>query len=305
MQLLLSEKRDCEMTEYHADDYGLFPVQSKRIIDCCTGGVVNGISVMPNSIYLSECMELLRPVMDQLQIAVHLNFIEGHALCSPEQIPCLVDSHGRFSVSFGRLLLASVLPAMRKQYRIQLQKEIRAQIHAVNFYLRGKALRIDGHAHYHMIPVVFDALMDVVRQEQLKVSYIRIPKEKIGFYFSLRKKLEHFRMINLLKTVILNVLAARNQYKYRDFMKGKDGIFIGVMYSGRMSRRNMHTIVPAAEKLAEQTGQHLEILAHPGGVREKEDIQQLTNQDDIIFLTSAFREEEAAAFRSLKENRSG
>ena len=47
------------MTEFHADDYGLFPKQSKRILRCITEGACNGISIMPNSPYLSECMEML------------------------------------------------------------------------------------------------------------------------------------------------------------------------------------------------------------------------------------------------------
>ena len=34
---------------FHADDYGVTPEQSKRILDCYKQGVLNSISVLPNS----------------------------------------------------------------------------------------------------------------------------------------------------------------------------------------------------------------------------------------------------------------
>ena len=94
--------------EYHADDYGLFPAQSRRILDCSDHGVLNAISIMANSPYLPECMEMLRSYQDRLKITLHLNFMEGRpfderrgsvsnlfwnsfaALLSPRQgkIPC-------------------------------------------------------------------------------------------------------------------------------------------------------------------------------------------------------------------------
>lgn len=288
------------MIEYHADDYGLFPTQSQRIIDCCRNGVVNGISVMPNSPYLPECMEMLRPFWEDIQVAVHLNFMEGRSICDPEEVHLLVNDQGVFNISFGKLLLASILPG-RRQYKNQLQREVHAQIHAVLPYLKGRPLRIDGHSHYHMLPVVFDALMDVIQEEKLSVTYIRIPKEYAKIYFSHRKELVQFLPINLLKVLILNLLAKRNRMKYRRFLDSlEQSVFSGVMYSGRMCTQNMSVLLPEMERLAEQRGENLEILAHPGGVYEKEDIAQLTNENDVAFLTSGLRQEEAEAFISLK-----
>lgn len=292
------------MIEYHADDYGLFPAQSQRIIDCCRDGVVNGVSVMPNSPYLPECMEMLRPFWNDVQIAVHLNFMEGRSICTPEEVDLLVDRRGIFNISFGKLLLVSALPD-RQRYREQLQKEISAQIHAVLPYLRDRQLRIDGHSHYHMLPVVFDALMDVIKEEKMSVSYIRIPKEYLKINFSHRKELVCFRSINLLKVLILNLLVKRNRKKHQEFLDSlEQAVFSGVMYSGRMCTQNMNVLLPNMARLAEQRGENLEILAHPGGVYEQGDIAQLTNQSDIDFLTDRFREEEAEAFISLKRNHS-
>ncbi|MGN1026061.1 MAG: ChbG/HpnK family deacetylase [Faecousia sp.] len=283
--------------EYHADDYGLFPEQSKRILCCYEKGKLNGVSVMPNSDDLAVCMELLRPYQKEITVTAHLNLIEGRSLCDPREIPLLTDPDGIFRVSFGGLLLHSFLPD-RDAYRDQIKKEVRAQLSAVASFLEADApLRIDGHAHYHMLPVVFDALMDVIREDHLQVSYIRIPREYPSLYVHRWKQLQDFSPINLVKVLILNILAKRNLRKYGDYLNTlEQRLFMGVFLSGRMYRENVARILPQANRLARKRNWKMEILAHPGGVFEAEDIAKLTNANDVSFLTSEARHKEASLF---------
>ncbi len=283
--------------EYHADDYGLFPEQSKRILRCHEKGKLNGVSVMPNSDDLEVCMELLRPYQKEIAVTIHLNLIEGRSLCDPQEVPLLTVSSGIFRVSFGQLLLHSFLPD-RDPYWEQIKKELRAQIFAVVPFLEeGAPLRIDGHAHYHMLPVVFDALMDVIREEHLQVSYIRIPKEHLSLYLRHWKQMQDFSPINLVKVLILNILAWRNLRKYGDYLNSlEQKLFLGVFLSGRMYRENVAQILPEARRLASKQNRDIEILAHPGGVYEAADTARLTNSDDVSFLTSESRRKEAAMF---------
>jgi len=130
---------------------------------------------MTNSPYLDICMEELTTQMDSLAVALHLNFMEGQSLCSHTAIPLLTDDQNSFLMSFDKLLLGSFLPK-RARLKQELKREIRAQIKALLPYLDGAPLRIDGHAHYHMIPAVFDALMEVITEDKLEVSYIVFPK---------------------------------------------------------------------------------------------------------------------------------
>lgn len=292
------EKRESNVSiEYHADDFGLFPAQSRRILDCHEKGSLNGVSVMPNSPYLAQCMQMLRPFQENIAITVHLNLIEGRCLSAPEDVPLLAKEDGVFRVSFGNLLLHSFLPG-RNVYQEQLKKELRAQIYAVKQYLLpGQSLRLDGHAHYHMVPVVFDALMDVIREEKLEVSYIRIPREYPSLYFRNWRKLKDFAPINLVKTGILNLLAGTHLRKYREALAGlEQTLFLGVFLSGRMHRENVEAVLPDALALAEKLHWGIELLAHPGGVYEQEDIAQLTNEEDTAFLTSSNRQKEAGMF---------
>lgn len=283
--------------EFHADDYGLFPAQSQRILDCHRQGCLNGVSIMPNSPYLSQFMKALEPYRDQIALTVHLNLIEGASLCGHEEVPLLTDASGVLCSSFFGLCLHSFLPD-RERYRCQLKKELRRQIQAVRSHLEpGAPLRLDGHAHYHMIPVVFDALMDVITEDRLPVSYIRIPREYPRLYLRHLKQLQDVSPVNFLKVFILNLFARRAERKYGSQLASYcPTLFLGVFLSGRMHQENVAQILPDALALARSKGIGVEILAHPGGVTEPSDIAQITCKDDLHFLTSPFREQEATLF---------
>ena len=299
MQTILKTNRISDVTriEFHADDFGLFPKQSSRIIDCHTQGNLNGISIMPNSEYLDECMELLKPHKKDIEVTVHLNLIEGKSVCDSKELPLLTNSKGILCGSFSLLLIHS-FTNKRMKYLKELKKELRAQIHAVQSRLPiGTPLRLDGHAHYHMIPVVFDALMEIVREDQLDVSYIRFPREYLSLYFRHRKELRDLAAINFVKVSILNLLVWRNKRKYSDRLKSMtQKLFLGVFLSGSMYRENVAPLLPDAIDLAKKKKCGIEVLAHPGGVFEPNDITKITHPDDIFFLANDYRRKEATMF---------
>ena len=292
------------MIEFHADDYGLFPEQSKRILACRSGGVLNGTSLMPNSEHLAECLEMLRPYADGMRLTVHLNLLEGASLCPAEELPLLVDAKGVFRVPFLTLLLAP-LSRKRDEYRRELRSELRAQIRAVQPFLAelGAPLRLDGHAHWHMLPIVFDALMDVIREDELPVRYIRMPSEPLSLYLHHLVRIFPFHPINLVKTALLRILCRRNRRRYRKELAGLEhSLFMGVLFSGGFTLEKFRLLLPDAVRMAKRRGWDLELLAHPGAVYEPEDVRALTSRDDVVFLTSPAREKEAAALISLKED---
>ncbi len=293
-----SSRKKGPHVEFHADDFGLFPAQSQRILDCWRHGRLNGISILPNSGELKACMALLGPIPEDLAVTVHLNLIEGRCLANPLEVPLLVDKSGVFRGGFGRLLLRSYLPG-REKLRAQLKTEFSAQIHAAAAYLpQGQFLRLDGHAHYHMLPVAFDALMDVIREEKLPVRYIRIPREYLSLYLRHWRTIRDFAPINLVKVTILNLLACRNRRKYGSYLDSLDKkIFLGVCLSGRMYRENVEPLLPDVLALAERKGWDVELLAHPGGVAEPEDLGKLTYTADANFFASPLRGREASLFQ--------
>lgn len=176
--------------------------------------------------------------------------------------------------------------------------ELSAQIRALRSVIegRGEALRLDGHAHWHMLPVVFDALMDVIAEEELPVAYIRIPREPIGLFLRHFPAILPFHPINIVKSLLLNLLAGRNLRRYGAYLDTLEKkLFLGVLFSGCFDYDKMRLLLPEAEAEAARRGWGVELLAHPGAVYEEADIRELTSRDDLAFLTSPDRMTEAEA----------
>lgn len=288
------------MVEFHADDYGLFRKQSERILECFRGGVLNGVSIMPNGFHAKECLAELQNEKVPYK-AVHLNLVEGRCVSQTKKVKDLIDRKGNFNVSFVKLMLASYMPMIRRRYKAQIKEEIRNQIHAVKMYLGEEGIRIDSHCHFHMVPVVFDSCMEVIKEQNLQVAYIRMPREYFSIYWKCRGRLEKCRWINLVKALTLNVLCARNYLHYHAFLNTLDkSVFTGVMFSGNMSYQNVREFLPYAVDKADRLGQNVEVLFHPGGVYEEYDIARLTDKGDQSFLPDRMREAEAEALYLLK-----
>ena len=284
------EKR---MIEFHADDYGLFLAQSKRILDCSSMGCLNGTSVFPNGRELDPCLSLLSG--QGLMLTIHLNLMQGRCLARPNDVSLLVNESGIFRVRFSQLLFA---PFTGKyfSYKKQLKTELSAQINRLLPYFEQNhlPLRLDGHAHWHMIPVVFDALMELIQENDYPVAYIRIPSEPIGLYWRNLPKIVPFPVINIIKMFLLRLLARRNNRKWSTALSNLEHkVFLGVLLSGCFDIRRMSALLSGAVHYAKKHSAGLEILAHPGSVHEPEDISQITNQNDLQFFTSPAREVEA------------
>ena len=289
------------MTEFHADDYGLFLEQSERILACFEHGVLNGTSIISNGPELDTCLRVLPE--KGIQLSVHLNLMQGRCLASVEDVPLLADEAGRFRVTFAQLLFAG-LSGKREAYKRQIKTEYRAQIRKLLplFKRNGQNLRIDGHAHWHVVPVAFDALMEVIREENLPVTYIRMPDEPLSLYLRHLFRLMPFPGINIVKVLLLKLLVSRKCRKWKmQLQRMEQKLFLGVMLSGHFDYRRMKAILPAAEAMAAEKGIGLEILAHPGSVRLRENLAKVTNRDDYRFFTSPAREEEGKAFLLLKQ----
>ena len=289
------------MTEFHADDYGLFLEQSERILACFEHGVLNGTSIISNGPELDECLKELPD--EGMQLTVHLNLMQGQCLAPAEEVPLLADETGRFCVTFAQLLFAG-LSGKREAYKRQIKTEYRAQIRKLLplFQRTGQKLRIDGHAHWHVVPVAFDALMEVIGEDGLPVTYIRLPDEPLHLYLRHLFQLMPFPAINIVKALLLKLLVSRDRRTWKDrLQRMEQKLFLGVMLSGHFDYRRMKAILSAAEAMAAEKGIDLEILAHPGSVHLKENLANVTNQDDYRFFTSPAREEEGKAFLMLKQ----
>lgn len=290
--------------DIHADDFGESVHASRDILECLKDGKLNSISVLANMSCFEECVQLYRREQDafawQPEISVHVNLMEGSCLTDPKELPDLVDEKGHFKISWEKLFFASYLPS-RKRFKAQLKREIELQIKAVAEAfpeMRMQELRIDSHQHTHMIPVVAEALFEVLDEQGWKAAYIRDAKEPFFVFLKKISLYKTYRPVNFVKNILLNYCSVLLQKRFRN--AGMKPMYLwGLIMSGHMDEERIVKLLPAMEKKAAHAGRTLEILFHPGQVLKEEISDEFSQEDAIAFHVSPDRSVEKQAVYAL------
>lgn len=289
------------MIIYHADDYAANKEISEHILECHRDGVLNSVSVLFNSPHVAECMEMLKPYREKLHVNVHLNLAEGPSAADPRKVPFLVDERGMLQTSFFRMFLISLLPkwsGKRRKWKKQIALELGAQLAIARQYV--SSIRIDSHQHYHMIPMVMEAIYENIRPEE--IDYMRITTEPIMPYLMHPRVLFSIKPINLIKCMILHVCRMLGYGLFAP-LQHKTAVFCGIMMSGHMDRKRVSIIRPALCKIAKRKGLPVEILAHPGGVIKPDDLLDPENEGCVQFYLSAGRKIDHEMFCTIKKTK--
>ena len=253
----------------HADDYGITSEQARAILalsSACGGkGALSSVSIFANSPAFDNAAELVAPFFEsgKINVALHVNLVEGRPCSKPEDIPLLVNERGTFCHDFTGLLKLSVSKA-RAQTREQLQRECEAQIdHFLHAFPQAHAaLRVDSHQHTHAIPLVFDALMDAVNARGCSLAHVRVPIENLQPYRA-SGHMKSVSPINMIKNAVLTRLGHHIE---KNLPKGcETSSFCGVLMSGNMQNVDA-ALLHALEQEAQRHGKQIEVLFHPVSV---------------------------------------
>ena len=156
----------------NADDYGKSSSINRAVILAHREGVLSTASLMVGEASFEEAVALARE-NPGLGVGLHLALSHGRAVLPPEIIPGLVNSAGEFS---DKPEWTGFRYFANKSLRYQLRKEIRAQLE--KFRSTGLPLdHVNGHLHFHMHPVVFDILMELVPEFEIK--RMRLTRESL------------------------------------------------------------------------------------------------------------------------------
>lgn len=275
-------------TIFHADDFAACPEVSQHILDCKQNGILHSVSILANSPYLHECMQMLRPYSDTLKYNIHFNIAEGPCLSNPSDLSLLVNEQGMFCTSFFKILLMSC-GKKRTVLKQQLELELSKQLNLLLPYLgKHNGIRIDSHQHYHMIPVVLDAILSAVKKSGKKIEFIRIPSEPIVPFLKHPSLYFSYRPINFVKNIVLNILKYGNAGRLKPY-QSKTAVFFGIIMSGRMDLKRISALLPDFMKIAEKKKLPLEILAHPGQISDVNELLDPNNDNCKSFYMSSGR----------------
>lgn len=291
--------------DVHADDYGLTMQTSRDIMEGIKAKKLNSISIMPNTTCFEAARDFFFENLNREHMplcSVHLNFMEGYCVADKEELSYLVDKEGLFIISWGKLVEYNYIPKVRDKVKKQLKTEIKAQIEktvrAYGLLEQGKKLRVDSHQHTHMIPLVMEALLEVVEEERYPTEYIRISREPWTVYIKQLKLLPTYRVINLIKVMVLNWYSRRDEKLLKK--KGLPSMLLsGVFLSGKMDGERVKILLPGLEKYAQKKGLSLEVLFHPGSALEEEIGKEFNHPDANEFYLSENRKTEYKAMMDL------
>lgn len=273
------------MIYFCADDYGISEGANSRIENCLENGVLNKISVLPNG----NVSDFKKRLSDKAaMISLHINLVEGRPLSNPKDVDLLVSESGYFKYSFIGLLALSLSPK-RKKLEKQIYKEIQNQI---EFWKKtmGETLSvsIDSHQHTHMIPLIFKTLMRVIKEEGLKVSYLRIPNEPLLPYIYTPTLYFEYHPVGLVKQWLLKTFAFINRKELKK-SEIKYAYFMGIMFSGKLNEVRIKKLLPHYLNLAKKHNKDIEIGFHPGYIKDRENLIGGVRQDFKKFYYSPHR----------------
>lgn len=268
--------------DIHADDYALTVNTSQDMLDCMKAGKLNSISIVPNTSSFEKCMDMMYeaiPAMPFLPLmSVHLDFVEGRSLAGCGEVPLLTrPDSDLMGLSWGGLFKLSYMPWKRGEAKRQLKREIKEQIERTQkavaqcrviaerngISCAQKGLRVDSHQHAHMIPVVWEAVTEVVEEEGYDLEYIRNSKEVLGVFLAETSLWKTYRPINFVKNRLLSLYSHKvDRY---DKAHQKEQMYLwGLIMSGRMDYERIQKLYGAMTHKAERDNRVLEILFHPG-----------------------------------------
>ncbi len=231
----------------NADDFGYTSAVNRAIIQAHREGVLTSTSLMVNESATDEAIQLAKE-NPELAVGLHLVLVLGHSSLPHEQIPSLTNRKNEFLNSPP---LAGMKYFFNPQARRELKKEMRAQFE--KFAATGLPFsHVDGHTHLHMHPVIFDELIELC--EEFNVRRIRVAGSEMKLSLSLdRSSLP----LKIVLGIVFNLLAKRCHKK----LQGRGFVVpekvYGLLQTGNMNEKYVLGLIPKIPRTPS------EIYAHP------------------------------------------
>lgn len=276
-----------------ADDIGLTRGITDGILEAHDRGYLNSTSVVANGSDFGRAVAAWKE-RPELQLTVHLNLMEGAPVSPPDQVGLLLDEHGEFGLSFPALLAKSLSAsgAARRDLFEQIYLEVCAQVEQVAAVAGPNwKPRLDGHQHYHMIPLVFEAVMKA--HDRYQFSYIRALSEPFFRAFSVPGAASGYLGPNLIKHGLLKALAlpARRQLTERGIPHCR--WFVGLLFSGHMHLDSIQAALDHLERRG-NTDEIVEVLLHPGRAASADEQRWQHRSELRDYYRNSERDEERA-----------
>ena len=240
---------------FHIDDFGVHKIINKQIANFVQINKVKGVSILTHRgadfTYLHK--------IKKVDLSLHIN----------------LTSFQKKTFSYLFLLLISAFPYFFKKQIEIIKKKINYQI--TKFIKLGlnksSILRIDGHNHIHVIPIVFSTYSKILKEKKIKFN-IRDSREKFIFFYS--KSFFCNILLNYIKLAVIFFLSFFLLRKKQNIFCGEN--FIGLICSGFYNNKSFKYFIKKITKK-----KVTQFLLHPFQLNIKRTGDLKSNQYDYYF----------------------
>ncbi len=272
----------------HADDLGLAVGVDAAIIDLAQSGQLQGASLLVNGPSARDAVQAWNNLADPPPLTLHLCLTEGHHLANCPDLP----------TGFGTLLLASLLPWQRRRIAPQLRRVLQQQISRYRQLTGLHHIRLDGHQHIHLVPLVLDAVLDLASAES--ITWVRTTREPLPEGLSLRLWWRSLKTGGLIKWLVLQLLSGLAIPRLRQAGLETNRHFAGVLFSGAMFGVALrHSWITAHSPSTIHSASRSVVLIHPAQLHAAAGMDQEAFQQSVAFFNSTNRQEEWTSAQQL------
>ncbi len=237
----------------NGDDFGYSEAVNRAIVLAHREGVLTSCSLMVNERAAPQAVDLARS-NPSLAVGLHLALVQGRAALPHAEIPHITDPNGNFTTSpFRAGIHYYFSPAARRE----LRREMRAQFE--RFTSTGlRFSHVDGHAHLHQHPVIFDELIKLC--EEFDVRRVRVVKGEVRLSLKLdRKNLPG----KLILGTVYNLLGRSAERRLRGRGFAQPQKVYGLLQSGDMNEDYLLGLIRLIGRPDQFDAASGEIYAHP------------------------------------------
>ncbi len=301
----IRNRKSNNVPSIHADDFGLTEATNKAIISLLESNKLNSTSLIVNGSATNSAIEGWKK-NSKFPLYLHLCLTEGPATTLKRNIISLTNKKGLLKQSFINLFFISFLPkknTRRKRVKEELRKEIYSQIYLFKKLTGLNSIKIDGHQHIHLVPIVLEILLEIAPFENIK--WLRTTNEPIPTDIAFKNWYIAISKGGCIKWLILQALSYFAKLRlYKASIKTNSG-FSGVIFTGHMSKS---ILIQAWKELEVLKTSHLKtppmILLHPGEIlsQYENDFALAEFPLSRVFFNSKWRQKELKAIQDFNPN---
>lgn len=165
----------------NADDLGLNKSVNAAILYCYINGYVNSTSLLTNTIYFDDTVQLINenPIINN--IGVHIDFAEGKPLSNFSN-PIYLNEQGCWNIFKTSKVFNHLNKAEKQAFTNELYAQIdKALIAKINI------THLDAHFHLHTLPCFYPLFLHASKKYHLKLRLAQTYNEGNYLKFMYRK----------------------------------------------------------------------------------------------------------------------